>query len=134
VSGRRALAKALHKNPSDASLWLLLAKFETLGGDDRKADASMAAQATLQLFRQAARGHFSWSSAPSQAHLNSATLSVIVSASTIDSRALNCTGDTVEDSSQRIASRAAARRAVMYQPWTQDTWSCLQDVEAAASH
>ncbi|KAJ2683555.1 Superkiller protein 3 [Coemansia spiralis] len=134
VSGRRALAKALHKNPSDASLWLLLAKFETLGGDDRKADASMAAQATLQLFRQAARGHFSWSSAPSQAHLNSATLSVIVSASTIDSRALNCTGDTVEDSSQRIASRAAARRAVMYQPWTQDAWSCLQDVEAAASH
>ncbi|KAJ2489025.1 Superkiller protein 3 [Coemansia sp. RSA 2050] len=132
VSGRRALAKALHKSPSDASLWLLLAKFEALSGDGRKADASMAAQATLQLFRQAARGHFSWSSAPSQAHLNSATLSAIVSASMIDSRALSCTGDTAENNSRRIASRAAARRAVMYQPWTQDTWSCLQDIEAAS--
>ncbi|KAJ2059674.1 Superkiller protein 3 [Coemansia sp. S146] len=132
VGGRRALAKALHKNPSDASLWLLLAKFEALGGNERKADASAAAQAALQLFRQAARGHFSWSSAPSHAHLNSATLNVIVSASMIDSRALNCSGDTAADNSQRIASKAAARRAVMYQPWIQETWSCLQEAEAAS--
>ncbi|KAJ2900873.1 Superkiller protein 3 [Coemansia aciculifera] len=120
VGGRRALAKALNKNPSDASLWLLLAKFEALGGSERNADASMAAQATLQLFRQAARGHFSWSSAPSHARLNSATLDVIVAASLIDA------------SSNQVSSRTAARRAVVYQPWAQAAWACLQDVEAAS--
>ncbi|KAJ2745035.1 Superkiller protein 3 [Coemansia sp. BCRC 34301] len=122
VSGRRALAKALYKRPSDASLWLLKAKFEAQSGSERKADASMAAQAALQLFRQAARGHFSWNSAPSHAHLNSATLDVIIAASVIDSRALS--------SFSGHASKAAARRAVMYQPWAQEVWSCLQDAEA----
>ncbi|KAJ2584700.1 Superkiller protein 3 [Coemansia sp. RSA 1836] len=125
VGGRRALAKALHKSPSDASLWLVLARFEALGGSERKPDASMAAQAALQLFRQAARGHFSWSSAPSHAHLNSATLDVVVAASVIDSRALS--------SSSGRASKAAAKRAVMYQPWAHEAWSCLQDAEAAAA-
>ncbi|KAJ2161270.1 Superkiller protein 3 [Coemansia sp. RSA 552] len=116
TGGRRALARALHRDPSDASLWLLLADFEALS--QRPADAVAAAEAALQLFRQAVRGHHSWSTAPSQTLLNSSTLRVVVAASAVESQARASSGDL-------SGSRAAGRRAVMYQPWSSDAWACL---------
>ncbi|KAJ2081090.1 Superkiller protein 3 [Coemansia sp. RSA 988] len=116
-AARRALARALHCEPSDASLWLLLADFETLLA--RPASAATAAAAALALVRQASRGHHSWAAAPPRALLNSASLRVLVSALEIESRALAASGAAPS------AVRSAARRAVIYQPWAEDTWTCL---------
>lgn len=115
--GKRALTKSLHKDPSDASLWLLLARFEEMsdGGD-----AMEAAQSAMRLFRQAIRGHFSWSRAPTQSYLNSASLDVAVDACMAEARAAAA---AAAGKQQRLSSaKAAARRAVMYQPWRPETW------------
>ncbi|PIA14497.1 hypothetical protein COEREDRAFT_82759 [Coemansia reversa NRRL 1564] len=116
-AARRALARALHYEPSDASLWLLLADFEALLG--RPTSAAMAAASALTLVRQALRGHHSWAAAPPRALLNSASLRVLVSASEIESRVLSASGAAPS------VVRSAARRAVIYQPWAEDVWTCL---------
>ncbi|KAI8324794.1 TPR-like protein [Martensiomyces pterosporus] len=138
AGGRRAMSKALYRNPSDASLWLLMGRFEA--ACEQHSFAAAAAGAALSLFRQAVRGSLSWSGAPSRAMVNSASLDVVVSASTIKSRALangssssSSDGDQGADNKRaRHAARSAARRAVMYQPWSLETWVCLQDAIDAA--
>ncbi|KAJ1949741.1 Superkiller protein 3 [Linderina macrospora] len=113
AGGRRALSKAVYRNPSDAQLWVLLAQFELRCGHNAK--AMCAADSAISLFGQATRGQFSWSSAPSQAVSNSATLGVVVDASVVKTASLE----------QGRVARSAARRAVMYQPWVETTWNAL---------
>ncbi|KAJ2316358.1 hypothetical protein IWW52_003688, partial [Coemansia sp. RSA 2704] len=98
VAGRRALSRALHRRPDDASLWLLAADFELLCGQRRPGKSAAA----LELFGLASRGHYSWSKAPDLAVVNSAKLQTAVSALSIQSRT--------------TGNQGAARRAVMYQP------------------
>ncbi|KAJ1826424.1 Superkiller protein 3 [Coemansia sp. RSA 2599] len=117
ASARRAVAKALYRSPSDASLWLLASHMDLLGG--RTNDAARCARGAFQLFTYAARGHFSsWSVAPPQALVNSASLQVAVDACAVEARASGASGDR--------RARSAANRAVMLQPWVSDTWALLE--------
>ncbi|KAJ2521903.1 Superkiller protein 3 [Coemansia sp. RSA 2049] len=121
LGGRRALTKAVRRSPEDASLWLLLAEFEAMCG--RQDAAVMDSRAALELFRLAMRGHFSWDRKPSQGQTNSASLDVARAALVVESRALMATGG---QKATELA-RSAAKRAVMYQPWSQDAWCCLSE-------
>ncbi|KAJ2553131.1 Superkiller protein 3 [Coemansia sp. RSA 1933] len=122
LGGRRALTKAVHRSPDDGSLWLLLAEFEALCG--RQEAAIRGSQAALALFRQAMRGHLSWAHKPSQGQANSASLDVARSALVAESRALMA----LNGGQQTIGlARSAAKRAVMYQPWSLDARQCLEE-------
>ncbi|KAJ1752789.1 Superkiller protein 3 [Coemansia sp. RSA 1821] len=110
--GRRSLSRALYKSPDDASLWLLTADFDVLCSRD----ASLPAQAALRLFKQAVRGHHSWSSAPMPSVVNSAKLQVAVSALNVQAQ---CSDDIT-------CRKSAANKAIMYQPWAEYNWSMLK--------
>ncbi|KAJ2706466.1 Superkiller protein 3 [Coemansia sp. IMI 203386] len=117
AAARRAVAKALYRSPSDASLWLLASHMDLLGG--RTLDAIECARGALQLFTYAARGHFSsWSAVPPQALVNSASLQIAVDACAVEARA--------SKASNGRSAKSAANRAVMLQPWTSDTWALLE--------
>ncbi|KAJ2801060.1 Superkiller protein 3, partial [Coemansia helicoidea] len=124
AAGRRTAANALHREPEDASLWLLLADFDALC--HQHAGAARAAAAALRLFRQAMCARQAWSAAPPQALLNSATLRLATAALTVESRAL--AADAAASGSGCGAAMFAAKRAVMYGPWMEDTWACLAKV------
>ncbi|KAJ1728795.1 Superkiller protein 3 [Coemansia biformis] len=124
AGGRRAVARALHREPADASLWLLLADFDALC--QRHSSAAGAAAAALQLFQQAMRGRQAWGAIPPRALLNSASLHVATSALAVESRAL-----AASTAGQR-AAQTAARRAVMYGPWVDGAWACLDAARGAA--
>ncbi|KAJ2851005.1 Superkiller protein 3 [Coemansia brasiliensis] len=110
--GRRSLSRALYKTPDDASLWLLAADFNLLCSRD----SSTPAEAALRLFKQAVRGHHSWSSAPMPSVVNSAKLQVAVSALSVQAQ---CSDDVK-------CRKSAANKAIMYQPWIEYNWSLLK--------
>ncbi|KAJ2092060.1 Superkiller protein 3 [Coemansia sp. RSA 986] len=123
LGGRRALAKAVHRSPDDGSLWLLLAEFEALCG--RQDAAIRGSRAALELFRLAMRGHFSWNRKPSRGQANSASLDMARSALVVESQALMTSQGQSDGQKTMGLARSAAKRAVMYQPWSQDARKCL---------
>ncbi|KAJ1987549.1 Superkiller protein 3 [Coemansia spiralis] len=130
--GRRALTKAVHRHPDDGSLWLLLAEFEALCG--RQDAMAMGARVAFDLFRLAMHGHISWGRKPSQGQVNSATLDVAKSALVVRSRALMANASGRSQKAAVVDARSAAKRAVMYHPWSQDAWNCLSEAFLSEHH